>query len=239
MDCLLNLLNDSHDTKSSSSSSCTASECNNFLSKESSCNKNDPNKSIGPCKLSGIRIDRRIVSQEDLDDKVLNMYDYKHLCTIAATTKRQMEDAEDLCTIAIVTKRGQTMTSSSNGSSFFILELGTFLSNGVGSLITMFLFNEAYSAFVNNKALSVGSVVAVVGPRVFPSKPGGCTAVSFSLKESDQMIIVGRAADLAVCSGNTPRGNRCKHLVDLRRSKYYKQHLKEKSDANISKMNKL
>jgi len=239
MDCLLNLLNDGHDTKSSSSSSCTASECNNFSSKESSCNKNDPNKSIGPCKLSGIRIDRRILSQEDLDDKVLNMYDYKHLCTIAAMTKRQMEDAEDLCTIAIVTKRGQTMTSSSNGSSFFILELGTFLSNGVGSLITMFLFNEAYSAFVNNKALSVGSVVAVVGPRVFPSKPGGCTAVSFSLKESDQMIIVGRAADLAVCSGNTPRGNRCKHLVDLRRSKYCKQHLKEKSDANISKMNKL
>ena len=141
-----------------------------------------------PCKLSGIRIDRQILSQEDLDDKVLNMYDYKHLCTIAAMTKRQMEDAEDLCTIAIVTKRGQTMTSSSNGSSFFILELGTFLSNGVGSLITMFLFNGSYSAFVNNKALSVGSVVAVVGPRVFPSKPGGCTAVSFSLKESDQMI---------------------------------------------------
>jgi len=167
------------------------------------------------------------------------MYDYKHLCTIAAMTKRQMEDAGDLCTMAIVTKRGQTMTSSSNGSSFFILELGTFLSNGVGSLITMFLFNEAYSAFVNNKALSVGSVVAVVGPRVFPSKPGGCTAVSFSLKESDQMIIVGRAADLAVCSGNTPRGNRCKHLVDLRRSKYCKQHLKEKGGANISKMNKL
>ena len=199
------------------------------------------------CEFSHIRIINRIIGRDRLKQLITEelSLSFKNVCQIAALSKAKIEAMEDegvnnLCTIAVVTKRGGTLVSKSNGAAFCVLELGTFVSSssvGIGTMASLFLFGEAYSKFVANKSLRNGSVILLMCPKIFPSKPGSDTAVSFSIRDSDRIMLVGTAKDFGTCGGTSFRGAKCKRLIDLRRGQFCNEHkslaTKSSSSATI------
>ena len=201
------------------------------------------------CEFSKIRITNRIIGRDRLKQIISEelSLSFTNICLIAALPKTRLEAMEDegvndLCTIAVVTKRGGTLVSKSNGAAFCVLELGTFVSSsevGIGTMASLFLFGEAYSKFVANKSLRNGSVILLMCPKVFPSKPGGDTTVSFSIRDSDRMMLIGTAKDFGVCTGKSFRGIKCRRLIDLRRGQYCRDHKIESMKSPSSATMKL
>ena len=150
----------------------------------------------------------------------------------------EAENWDSLCTIAVVTKKGRTMITKSNGAAYFIIELGIFMqgssSVGIGSMVSLFLFGDAYSKFIGDKSLKEGSVILILCPKVFLSKGGSETSVSFSIRDSDRLVLTGTALDFGICEGKSFRGIKCKKPVDLRRGKYCSCHKNYETEKNTS-----
>lgn len=102
------------------------------------------------------------------------------------------------------------------------------------------LFGQAYSKFTT--IIQPGTVLAVLGSNILPSKQGDSskrsvtqTRITLSVRDTNQLVLVGKALDYGLCSGMTnkreyPSNNRyggkgfggdnekvrCKNYVDLR-----------------------
>ena len=105
-----------------------------------------------------------------------------------------------------------------------------------GPTISIMLFGQAYSKYTTK--IQHGHVVALVGMNLLPMKgnQGKDTRISFSVNDIDQMIVVGKALDYAICAGHVMNRNgrgggvekkRCTHYVDLRIGKFCKFHVKQ------------
>jgi len=121
---------------------------------------------------------------------------------------------------------------SKNGRAFSIITLGDL---HTGPTVSIFLFGHAYSDFTTK--IQTGSVIAVVGSSIMPSRQGGETRISLSVNDIQQLILVGKAMDYGTCAGEDTRKNysnnghghsndkaKCKSYVDLRLGRFCKFH---------------
>lgn len=121
---------------------------------------------------------------------------------------------------------------SKNGRAFSIITLGDL---HTGPTVSIFLFGHAYSDFTTK--IQTGSVIAVVGSSIMPSRQGGETRISLSVNDIQQLILVGKAMDYGTCAGEDTRKNysynghghsndkaKCKCYVDLRLGRFCKFH---------------
>lgn len=124
---------------------------------------------------------------------------------------------------------------SKNGRAFSIITLGDL---HTGPTVSIFLFGHAYSDFTTK--IQTGSVIAVVGSSIMPSRQGGETRISLSVNDIQQLILVGKAVDYGTCAGEDTRKNysnngqghsnvkaKCKSYVDLRLGRFCKFHKKK------------
>jgi len=124
---------------------------------------------------------------------------------------------------------------SKNGRAFSIITLGDL---HTGPTVSIFLFGHAYSNFTTK--IQTGSVIAVVGSSIMPSRQGGETRISLSVNDTQQLILVGKALDHGTCAGADTRKNysnngndqssnkvKCKKHVDLRLGRFCKFHQRQ------------
>ena len=230
----------------------------NFISNERSA-KNPKHPSYVDTtldELSKLRIVNRVTSRMELDQLLLS-HSFMSCTNLAAASKKtlnalitnaspsnQNSGKTNLATIGIVFQNSGTKISS-KGSAFSILKIGDFMT---GSLISLFLFGDAYSKYNSiSKKILDGSVIAIFSPTLLPSKPGSDTSIAFSISQIDQLVMIGKSQDYGKCIGKC-RSKRngvftetpCKHFVDIRVSKYCSLHSKQgRTNVNFVKQMKL
>ncbi len=142
----------------------------------------------------------------------------------------------DMATMGIIFTNSGTRISK-NGRAFSILTLGDL---HTGPTVSIFLFGHAYSNFTTK--INPGSVVAVVGGSIMPSKgnQGGATRISLSVNDLHQIVLVGKAMDYGTCAATTvdkrndtnntgPNQVKCKKWVDLRIGRFCEFHAKQQN----------
>jgi len=199
---------------------------------------------------SKLRIVNRVTSRLELNEK-LNSHQFYDCTSLAAASKatltrlllkpspsNELSGKTNLAAMAILFQNSGTKISG-KGSAFAIFTLGDFKT---GSLISLFLFGDAYSKFNSQRnKIHDGTVLTLLSPNLLPNKPGSETSISLSVSQKDQIVVVGKAQDYGKCMG-TCRSKRngaytetrCRHYVDLRVSNYCTLHAKQRF-GNLSK----
>jgi len=193
----------------------------------------------------GIRMINRKMAGIDLMN-LMSDYPYQSTATLSASSLANLNrlladpasvvDAATVCgrtnlaTIGLVFSNSGTRVAAS-GNAFCVLQIGNFRT---GPTVSVLLFGSSYSKYCRN--CGAGKVVALINPRLLPAKTGGkdSTAISFSVNDEQQIIMVGDARDFGYCKG-TVRGKneqgvwvsnakQCCHYVDKRVGLYCPQH---------------
>jgi len=142
----------------------------------------------------------------------------------------------NLITVGIVFGNTGTRISNTSGNAYCTITVGQLQT---GPSMSVFLFGQAYSKF--SQTCRPGKVVALLGPRLMPAKEtntaSSSTAISFSVNDVRQILLVADARDYGQCQarirGKDAEGRwandakRCKHYVDTRISSYCLQHRKQ------------
>lgn len=202
---------------------------------------------------SKLRVVNRVTSRMELNE-LLYSHQFFSCTSLSAASKatlsnlivkpspsNELSGKTNLAIIAIMFHNSGTRISS-KGSAFSILTLGDFTT---GSLISLFLFGEAYSKFNSqSRKIHDGTVIAVLSPNILPTKPGSDTSLTFSVSQTDQIRIIGKAQDYGKCTGmcRSKRNGvftetRCKQYVDLRVSAYCSLHAKQRFSNNAGSSN--
>uniref|UniRef100_A0A1B6CYM1 Uncharacterized protein n=1 Tax=Clastoptera arizonana TaxID=38151 RepID=A0A1B6CYM1_9HEMI len=119
---------------------------------------------------------------------------------------------------AIVNK---SVSTSKKGKQYCVWKISD-LKPGL-KIATLFLFGKAYKDLWKT---NVGMVIAVLNPSVLTSKPGFEENISFSVHNSDQIMIWGTSKDLAFCKALTKSGDHCKSFVNKQDCEYCVYHVK-------------
>lgn len=124
--------------------------------------------------------------------------------------------------------------------------------NNIRALVTVFLFGEALSIIKKSKrCLQKGWVVSILNPSLMPSRDGSSTAVSLSVNDPRQILLIGRSVDCGSCKGTIrkkvasdygPKWEEvgCSTLIDLRGGSGYclthrRQGLSSRGSTNTNK----
>jgi minichromosome maintenance protein 10 len=168
------------------------------------------------------------------------------------TTDGSDKGSTTLATCGIITSDTTSRVSSKTGRAFGMIQLGDIIggslplkSNNIHALVTVFLFGEALSVIQRNKRfLQKGWVCAILSPSLMPSKNdnkgSSSTAVSLSVNDPKQVLLIGRSVDAGNCKGTIRKkvaseygGSKfedvgCSTLIDLRGgSKYCITHRRQ------------
>ncbi|GFH50942.1 hypothetical protein CTEN210_07418 [Chaetoceros tenuissimus] len=207
---------------------------------KSTLNNSSSSGTVDP--FTKIRIVQRKTSKVELVD-ILAPYQFHTTAVLAAMNNSQLSalithpsknnegnspsGRSDMATMGIVFSNSGTRISK-NGRGFCILTLGDL---HTGPTVSIFLFGYAYSSLTTK--IQPGMVIAVTNSSIMPSRQGGETRISLSVNEAQQIVIVGKAMDYALCAGedirkskeNTGNGKvRCKKVVDLRCGRLCQYH---------------
>lgn len=193
----------------------------------------------------GIRMTKRVISSLCLGD-MLASNPYHAPASIAAASLATLNrvlvepasvlDAATVCgntnliTVGIVFSNSGTRVASS-GNAYCMVSIGNLRT---GPCVSLLLFGSPYQKHC--KTLLPGKVVAVLSPRLMPSKPGNMA--TFSLSHDEQLTVVADAKDFGVCRarlrGQNAQGQwvsdakPCRNYVDTSISHYCKKHAVEK-----------
>ncbi|KAL7571980.1 hypothetical protein ACA910_001638 [Epithemia clementina (nom. ined.)] len=160
-----------------------------------------------------------------------------------------------LTTVGVVFEASKTRMTS-NGNAFCKLGVGTLRTGG--PCLTVLLFGAAYSAISNlnhNKKnnqnsqgtsqgsprCGPGTVVAILNPRLMPNSSnhhskgdGSDTALTVSLNDPQQLVLVGRDGDFGQCQARVSSRNeqghwvsnarQCGNFIDQRQGPYCVKH---------------
>lgn len=226
-----------------------ATNTSNFQSplRQSAHTSNGAAGSVDP--FTKIRIVQRRTGKMELVD-LLASFQFVTTAVLASMNKMQLSalithpsnnnDSDSpsgkssMASMGIVLSNSGTRMSK-NGRAFSIITVGDL---HTGPTVSIFLFGHAYSNFTTK--IQTGSVVAVVGSSIMPSRQGGETRISLSVNDIQQLILVGKALDHGTCAGEDTRKNysnnengqssnrvKCKKHVDLRLGKFCKFHQRQ------------
>lgn len=244
------ILNRPSSSPQQTSSSATNTSKQSIPRKENSVQRSNTTKStLNNSSSSGtvdpftkIRIVQRKTSKVELVD-ILAPYQFHTTAMLAGMNNSQLSalithpsknnegnspsGRSDMATMGIVFSNSGTRISK-NGRGFCILTIGDL---HTGPTVSIFLFGYAYSTLTTK--IQAGMVIAVTNSSIMPSRQGGETRISLSVNEAQQIVIVGKAMDYALCAGedirkskeNTGNGKvRCKKVVDLRCGRLCQYH---------------
>ena len=248
-------------TSTSTSKSKVNTQSNNTKGRPSSVNRaavitaNNASKhdqtSCDP--ITGLRVTDRKTSRAEMCDHFSTLT-YKSVSMLAAASRSEWNtyttDGSDkgsttLATCGIITSDTTSRVSSKTGRAFGMIQLGDIggslplKSNNIHALVTVFLFGEALSVIQRNKRfLQKGWVCAILSPSLMPSKNdnkagSSSTAVSLSVNDPRQILLIGRSVDAGNCKGTIRKkvpsdygGSKfedvgCSTLIDLRGGSRY------------------
>ena len=203
--------------------------------------------------ITGLRITNRKTSRAEMVDHFAPLT-YKSVSLLAAssrsewttyTTDGSEKGATNLATCGIIVADTSSRISSNTGRAFGTIQLGdltspsqssggpTSRSNNIHALVTVFLFGEALGVIKRHKRfLQKGWVCAILSPNLMPSREGSSTAVSLSVNDPRQILLIGKSIDCGNCRGTIRKkvsseyGPRwedvgCSTLIDLRGGSAY------------------
>ncbi|KAL7451677.1 hypothetical protein ACHAWC_003500 [Mediolabrus comicus] len=203
--------------------------------------------------ITGLRVTDRKTSRAEMCDHFSTLT-YKSVSMLAAASRSEWNtyttDGSDkgsttLATCGIITSDTTSRVSSKTGRAFGMIQLGDIIggslplkSNNIHALVTVFLFGEALSVIQRNKRfLQKGWVCAILSPSLMPSKNdnkgSSSTAVSLSVNDPKQILLIGRSVDAGNCKGTIRKkvpsdygGSKfedvgCSTLIDLRGGSRY------------------
>eukprot|EP00985_Skeletonema_marinoi_P005592 scaffold2430_cov163-Skeletonema_marinoi.AAC.4 len=217
--------------------------------------------------ITGLRITDRKTSRADMVDHFA-LLTYKSVSMLAASSRSEWttyttdgsdKGSTNLATCGIITSDTSSRVSSNTGRAFAMIQLGDLASpssrsnnNNIHALVTVFLFGEALGVIKRNKRfLQKGWVVSILSPSLMPSRDGSATAVSLSVNDPRQILLIGRSVDCGNCKGTIRKkvasdyGPKwedvgCSTLIDLRGGSGYcsthrKQGLSSRGSTNTNK----
>lgn len=203
--------------------------------------------------ITGLRVTDRKTSRAEMCDHFSTLT-YKSVSMLAAASRSEWNtyttDGSDkgsttLATCGIITSDTTSRVSSKTGRAFGMIQLGDIggslplKSNNIHALVTVFLFGEALSVLQRNRRfLQKGWVCAILSPSLMPSKDNNkcsssSTAVSLSVNDPKQVLLIGRSVDAGNCKGTIRKkvpsdygGSKfedvgCSTLIDLRGGSRY------------------
>ena len=197
----------------------------------------------------GIRMINRKISGLDLMNLITD-HPYHSPATLCASSLANLNrmladpaaviDAATVCgktslvTVGLVFSNSGTRVASS-GNAFCNLQIGNL---NTGPTVSLLLFGSCYSKYC--RTLKAGKVVALVNPRLLPSKNGGAakdTSITLTVNDESQLILVADARDFGFCKAMVrgknqagawvSNGKACHHFVDTRVGLYCAQHRRQ------------
>jgi len=221
--------------------------------------------------ITGLRITDRKTSRAEMVDHFA-LLTYKSVSMLAASSRSEWttyttdgsdKGSTNLATCGIITSDTSSRVSSNTGRAFAMIQLGDLASpssgvpsrsnnNNIHALVTVFLFGEALGVIKRNKRyLQKGWVVSILNPNLMPSRDGSSTAVSLSVNDPRQILLIGRSVDCGNCKGTIRKkvasdyGPKwedvgCSTLIDLRGGSGYclthrRQGLSSRGSTNTNK----
>jgi hypothetical protein len=195
-------------------------------------------------------------------------FHYKSCAILAAFSKNEWNrhiakpspsgGKTNLVTCGIITNEVGSKVSQKTGRAFAMIELGDLSNSKLSSYgasgtlhasVTVFLFGDALRVLIanNKRYLMRGYVLAVLGPSFMPPKDeksssssdGRSTAVSLSVSDPKQILMIGKCIDCDRCKGTIRKRTmsefghakfddvRCGSLVDLRMGGFCTTHKKQ------------
>jgi minichromosome maintenance protein 10 len=198
-------------------------------------------------KMSGLDLLNLITDYPYHSPAQLSAYSLASLNKVLADPAAVL-DAATVCGIAELVTVGLVFSNSgtrlaSSGNAYCALTIGNLTT---GPAISVLLFGSSYSKHC--RSCSTGKVVALVNPRLIPPKTGGNdgTAVTFSVNDEQQLIVVADARDYGCCKATTraknehgqwvSNGKPCKNFIDKRISEYCQIHRnQERAQAALAR----
>jgi len=225
------------------------------INKVAAAGKVSKNNLVACDPITGLRITDRKTSRAEMVEHFA-MLTYKSVAMLAASSRKEWatyttdgsdKGSTNLATCGIITADTSSRVSSNTGRAFAMIQLGDSTSPGISgvppsksnnihALVTVFLFGEALSVIKQNKRfLQKGFVVSILQPSLMPSrddKGSSSTAVSLSVNDPRQILLIGRSVDCGNCKGTIRKkvasdyGPKwedvgCSTLIDLRGGSAY------------------
>ncbi|KNC56077.1 uncharacterized protein AMSG_02089 [Thecamonas trahens ATCC 50062] len=107
------------------------------------------------------------------------------------------------------------------------------LSDLAGVSLSLFVFGGAFEALY---ATPVGSVFALLNPKVLPSRERG-KGLAISITGTDNVLMLGKSRDYAVCKSLTKAGAKCTNVINGSKTQYCEYHvMKEYNRVRSSRM---
>lgn len=189
-------------------------------------------------KMSGLELMNLITDHPYHSPAQLSAYSLANLNKLL-TDPAAVLDAATVCGKTELVTAGLVFSNSgtrlaSSGNAYCVLTIGNLTT---GPTVSVLLFGSSYGKHC--RSCHPGKVVALINPRLIPSKAGrnDSTAVTFAVNEEDQLIVVADARDYGCCKAMTraknengqwvDNGKQCKNFVDNRVSDYCQVHRKQ------------
>ncbi|XP_005108860.1 protein MCM10 homolog [Aplysia californica] len=125
----------------------------------------------------------------------------------------------DWVTIAVMVGKTEAKASKT-GKPYSIWKLNDL--DDLDNSVSFFLFGEVYKT---HWKLEVGTVIGVLNPSIMESMDRNNSEPAFTIKNSNQLMIMGRSKDLGWCIGRTKKGNKCSHFINKKFGEYCAYHV--------------
>lgn len=208
-----------------STSAATQSTSKAFLpsmNKIAAAGKSSKSNLVACDPITGLRITDRKTSRAEMVEH-FSLLTYKSVSMLAASSRKEWatyttdgsdKGSTNLATCGVITSDTSSRVSSNTGRAFAMIQLGDLTpsgsrvpppkSNNIHALVTVFLFGEALGVIKQNKRfLQKGWVCCILGPSLMPYRDdkGPSTAVSLSVNDPRQILLIGRSVDCGNCKG--------------------------------------
>jgi rubrerythrin len=145
----------------------------------------------------------------------------------------------ELVTVGLVFSNSGTRVAAASGQAFCVVTMGNL---ATGPTVKVLLFGAAYQQYC--KSCRPGKVAALVQPRLMAHQPGDSAAVTFSVHDARQFLLVAEARDYGRCQHMmrgknehgqwAPDAKQCTEHVDKRVGQFCAKHHSMQSEKNAA-----
>lgn len=168
-------------------------------------------------EFSKIRIVNPLISSYIMKSR---MEDRKLISVSRIHSKMNTVDLQgDWVTIGVVVSKTNAKASSS-GKPYSIWKLSDL--HDLDNCVSFFLFGQVHK---NHWKLDVGTVVGILNPNMMESMEKNKSQPAFTIKNPNQLMVMGISKDLGWCVSITKKGNKCTHFLNKRQGDYCSYHV--------------
>ena len=135
----------------------------------------------------------------------------------------------DWVTIAVLVGKSESK-SSKTGKAFSIWKLNDL--DDLDNSVSFFLFGEVWKT---HWKMDIGTVLGVLNPDMMDSMDKKNSEPAFTIKNPNQLMIMGRSKDLGWCHGTTKKGNKCSQFTNTKFGDFCAYHVQAEYRKTSSK----